>query len=51
MKNEKDILDQLKSRKIDTPDVSYFEQMATEVIKSQGVKVIPLYKFCIDQHC
>jgi len=44
MEEQKDIFDHLKLGEIDTPDAAYFDQLAKNVIASQEVKVIPLYK-------
>jgi hypothetical protein len=44
MEEQKDLFDHLKLGKIDTPDATYFDQLAKNVIASQEVKVIPLYK-------
>lgn len=46
MEQNKDIFDHLKVRKTDSPDASYFENMADQIIASQKkeTKVIPLYK-------
>ena len=44
MEEKKDIFDHLKPGKISTPDPSYFNQLANDIIASQEVKMIPLYK-------
>lgn len=44
MNNEKDIFDYIKAKKVDVPDVSYFDSLADSIISKGQVKVIPLYK-------
>ena len=45
MNENNNILDHLKSRPVQTPDASYFEQLANHAIGQQNkAKVIPLYK-------
>ena len=44
MEKQNDIFDHLKSREIFTPDQTYFDQLANNVIAASKSKVIPLYK-------
>lgn len=44
MDNEKNILDHLKSREINTPDTSYFKEIAKVVADSQKPKIVPIYR-------
>jgi hypothetical protein len=44
MKNEKDIFDHLKVRKIEMPNAAYFENLAQVVIEKQRPKIVQLYK-------
>lgn len=44
MENNKDMFDYLKPRRSETPESSYFKQLAESVIDSQKTKVIPFYK-------
>lgn len=44
MEDNKNMFDYLKPRSIETPDSSYFKQLAENVIDSQKTKVIPFYK-------
>ena len=44
MKKKQDIFNHLKPGKISTPEESYFTQLASDIIRSQEVRVIPLYK-------
>ena len=44
MEPNKDIFDHLNLGEVETPDTSYFEQLAKNVVESQQLKIIPLYK-------
>ena len=44
MEKNKDIFDYIKKKEISTPDASYFEALAKDVMKKNEVKIIPFYK-------
>jgi len=44
MEEQKDIFDHLKRKEGFTPDKAYFERLAENVMASQSVKIVPLYK-------
>lgn len=44
MESKNDIFEHLKTRNIPTPDQSYFEELARNVLASHQTKVIPLYR-------
>jgi hypothetical protein len=44
METKKDIFDYLKPRKKIVPDQSYFNQLVANVLETEKVKVVPLYR-------
>jgi hypothetical protein len=44
MKNEKDIFDFIKAKKVDVPDQAYFAALANSITDSKKNNIVPIYK-------